>query len=199
MNFIAAVVPVALLLCGCSATHSQRITPKHLARLSTGTESFVLVFGSVKAIQNGVDVTNQAGKPGAQIRFEYERGTPPLLDLPIRDGERFYAVLRAAPGMKYLDKLSAQIGWIDSEFDPITYVRLNDRPPYAFYLGEIEMTVSDGVRDRLKQVLSVRVYNESEEASAELRRLYPRFQGELVLNSLLTARPGALPERKIVR
>lgn len=196
MRLLTATLLALVLLCGCRAKHPLRINPKQLAKLTGSGQKFVIVFGSVRAIQNGVDVTHRPGGVGAQLRFSYDKGMAPLLDVPIPNGERFYVVLKPPAGKTYLDKMSAEVRWIDSEFDPLTYMRLNDKPPYAFYIGEIEMTVADQERVRVKQILSVKVFNELAAAKTEFSKIYPTFPGEMVLNSLLTARPGALPERR---
>ena len=111
-------------------------------------------------------------------------------------------MLRAPDAQRYLDNFSVQVRWMDAEYDQLTFVRLSDRPAFAFYLGEIEMTVAEGSgsgkRVTPRQILSVSVRNDFVAAAEEMKRIYPGFTGELIRSPLLDARPAApTPPRKI--
>lgn len=202
MRLLAGVLPLVCLLWACTPQHPRRVGTKQLNRLLRNNDKFVVVFGSVKALQAGRDVTDQGAGAGAAIRFGHNDPASTLLELPVPNGQRFYVVLQAPDAQRYLDNFSVQVRWMDAEYDPLTFVRLSDRPAFAFYLGEIEMTVAEGSgsgkRVTPRQILSVSVRNDFVAAAEEMKRIYPRFTGELIRSPLLDARPAApTPPRKI--
>lgn len=160
-----------------SCAHPNRISRGALRRLTNNGASLVLVFGSLS--------TSQGAIPQPTIRFvRQEKRTAPeylLRSLTITNGERFYAVLSkpiaADYTLPYLDEFYIEVGSPATGFDRIDYVRLrNTEEPQAMYVGEIEM-IPAPQRTAQGQAITVRVRDDYANATQELKRLYPRFQG----------------------
>lgn len=79
--------------------------------------------------------------------------------------------------LPYLDEFYIEVGSPTAGFDRIDYVRLRKaEEPQAMYVGEIEM-IPAPQRTAQGQAITVRVHDDYANATQELKRLYPRFQG----------------------
>src|SRR5712692_2952801 len=87
---------VLLFFCGCTAAHPHRVPPKQINRMLKAGESFVLVFGSVTTEASAQETANTA------VRFIHQDKGPQdiLREIPILNGDRFYAVLTAPSSRK---------------------------------------------------------------------------------------------------
>jgi hypothetical protein len=174
-RILSVLVLAFLALTSCA--HPNRISRSALRRLTNNGAPFVLVFGSLTTIEGAI--------PQPTIRFvRQENRTAPvylLRSLAITNGGRFYAILPKprAPEytLTYLDEFYIEVGSAATGFDRIDYVRLRKTDePQAMYVGEIEM-VPAPQRTTQGQALTVRVRDDYANATQELKRLYPRFQG----------------------
>ena len=197
--FAATLLGTLSFCCGCRAAHPYRISQRQLKKLVRGQPNFVLVFGSVTTLQGGRDVTREGARVGAGIRFVHKdpSSEDTLADVSISSGERFYAVLLPPAGAEYIDHFDAEVRWGDPAYDKVTYIRLREKGPFAMYIGEIRLSVSEASapgRTSPKQTLSVMVRDDFERATSELRRLYPRFTGQVRKSPLLRASGPPVPK-----
>ncbi len=170
-----------LFFCGCTATHPHRVPQKQINRMLKAGDRFVLVFGSVRTEDNASEA------PGAAVRFiRQERGSQDLLrEVPTLNGDRFYAVLAAPSGRKYLDHFDTEVRGAGLGYDKVTYIRLYEKDrALAMYVGEIHIR---SVEQAQRQILSITVKDDFSSATAELKRLYPKFPGEVRKSPLLRA------------
>jgi len=176
----ASVLLSFSLLSVTSCVHPNRISRGILRRLTQRGESFVLVFGSVSTTKGTLAF------PTIRFSRQADRSSPeyPLKSLTITSGERFYAVLQgpkeASYTLPYLDEFYISVGSANSGFDRINYVRLSEpEAPVAIYVGEIEMSPAPS-RTTQGPGITVDVRDDFQNASRELKRLYPRFEGTIV-------------------
>jgi len=109
-----------------------------------------------------------------------------LSDIQITSGDRFYAVLRAPGPGTWLDHFDAEVRWADATYEKVTYLKLAERKkPIAVYIGEIDISAA------FTRVRSVTVRDDFETAARELKRLYPKFTGEVQRSPLLRRPPPA--------
>jgi hypothetical protein len=187
---ITAVVCLCILS-ACAGAGSRRISRRQLNQLAKRGDAFVMVFGSVKTREGDRDVTKLGKTAGAAIRFTHgERSSESVLqEIPISSGDRFYAVLKPPERAAYLDHFEAEVRWMNPAYDKLTYIRLPGHSnAFAMYMGEIEIQVArppGGTRTSPKQILNVKVGDEFDRAAQELKRLYPKFTGELVRSPAL--------------
>ncbi len=195
----AATLAVLFLLSACTAAHARRVSARQLNKLAGSQEKFVLVFGSVKTLEGGRDITRRGAKAGAAIRFIYNDPSSVLQDVPISSGDRFYALLRPPAAATYLDQFDAEVRWVDPVYDKVTHTRLKDDPAFAMYIGEIELNVldpaGDAIRTSRKQLFTVTVRDDFETANREIKGLYPKFHGEVIRSPQMRTRPGPPPTR----
>ena len=110
----------------------------------------------------------------------------------MKTGERFYAVLNAPAPAEYLDAVYVEVGSEAAGFDRIIYANLREgQEPLALYVGEIEVSPASDRNARGQKVV-VETRDDFQSAQRELRRLYLRFDGE-VLRMIPTR--GAAPGR----
>jgi hypothetical protein len=103
-----------------------------------------------------------------------------LWSTTIATGARFYAVLRAPAPARYLDAIYMEVGSEKAGFDRIMYAHLREgQEPLAMYIGDLEVTPAAD-RAAQGQKVVVRTRDDFQNAQAELRRLYPRFDGMIV-------------------
>lgn len=191
-----APVPGAAFLVGLSlisltaCVHPNRISRGALQRLTRYGESFVLVFGSLSTSRGSLAL------PTIRFSRQAERSAPEYLlnSLTITSGDRFYAILQppqeASYTLSYLDEFYIEVGSPDTGFDRINYVRLQQaEAPVAIYVGEIEMSPA-ARRNVQGQAITVNVRDDFQNATRELKRLYPRFQGTLVKAVVLRNPPA---------
>lgn len=165
MNRAAAVVAVLLVLTSC--VRPNRASQRGVRRLEARGTPFVLVFGSLAT------PTGRPVKP--TIRFVYQ---PDLLaELTLSNNRRFYAILRPPNGAAYLDHLYIEVGSEATGFDRILYVHLPKQDaPVAMYVGEIRIAPARN-RNAQGEKVTVQVADNFADATTELKRLYPHFQG----------------------
>lgn len=143
------------------------------------------------------------------IRFsrQADRSSPEYLlkSLTITSGDRFYAILQgpkeASYTLPYLDEFYIAVGSANKGFDRINYVRLpQPEAPVAVYVGEIEMSPAAS-RTTQGQAIIVNVRDNFQNASRELKRLYPRFEGTIVRAVVLRnpAVPTPVPQPNRIR
>jgi len=118
------------------------------------------VFGSV---------ATPTGRPSQPtIRFIYQ--TELLAALTLSNDRRFHAILRPPIGVAHLDHLYIEVGSETTGFDRILYVHIPKQDaPVAMYVGEIRIAQGEKV--------TVQVVDNFAEATRELKRLYPEFEG----------------------
>ncbi len=144
-------------------------------------ESFVLVFGSVRTEDGGQETANTA------VRFIHQdKGSQDILrEIPILNGDRFYAVLTTPSSRKYLDHFETEVRGAGLGYDKVTYIRLSEKGgALAMYVGEIQIRSAESAQ---RQILSITVKDDYSSASMELKRLYPKFPGEIRKSPLLRA------------
>jgi hypothetical protein len=163
-----------------SCVHPNRIPRGALEQLTRGGESFVLVFGSLSTPMGPLAL------PTIRFLHQTDRSAPEYLlrSLTIDTGDRFYAILQTPKAtsytLPYLDEFYIEVGSDNTGFDRINYVRLRQtEAPLAMYVGEIEMTPA-AARTVPGQTVVVNVRDDFQNASQELKRLYPSFQGSIV-------------------
>jgi hypothetical protein len=170
----------AILFATVSCAHLNRVSGGALDRLTRNGDQFVLVFGSRSTPGGGLD--------RLAIRFLHPEasGTPDALlwSTTISTGQRFYAVLQA-PGAKYLDSFYIEVGSETAGFDRIIYAHMREgQEPLAMYVGEIEVRPASERSAQGQQVV-VDTRDDFPNAQRELRRLYPRFDGEILKTTLV--------------
>lgn len=162
-----------LVLAACA--HPNRASRGAVARLQKRGAPFVLVFGSV---------ATPTGRPvNPMIRFVYQtdRAHPEFLlaALTLPDDRRFHAILRPPSGAEYLDHLYIEVGSEATGFDRILYVHLaKQKEPIGMYVGELQIAPAQN-RNLQGEKVTVNVVNRFDDATKELKRLYPRFDGTL--------------------
>ena len=172
---------VLLFFCGCTAAHTHRVPPKQINRMLKAGESFVLVFGSVTTEASAQETANTA------VRFIHQDKGPQdiLREIPILNGDRFYAVLTAPSSRKYLDHFETEVRGAGLGYDKVTYIRLYERDrAVAMYVGEIHIRSAEAGQ---RQILSITVKDDFSSANAELKRLYPKFPGDIRKSPALRA------------
>ena len=181
-----ACAPILLLLlAGCA--HPNRISRSALGRLTKKGEHFVLVFGSLSTPRGQLErPTIRFVHPGSSAAQDF-----PLLALSVSTGNRFYAILHAPSEAPYLDSFYTEVGAETVGFDRILYAHMREgQEPLAMYVGEIEVRPAAN-RAAQGQKVIVEKRDDFENARQELRRLYPRFDGEIVRLGLVQS-PGPL-------
>lgn len=138
----------------------------------------MLVFGSVATPLGTLD------HPTIRFVHETNQSTSSVLwSLKITNGDRFYAALLPPPGTSYLDAFNAEIGSAEAGFDRMLYVRLRQADePLAMYAGEIGISPA---RNRTEKV-AVNIRDDFQNATKELKRLYPHFEGTITKTALLS-------------
>jgi hypothetical protein len=133
------------------------------------------VFGSVAM------PTARPAQP--TIRFIYN--TELLAALTLSNDRRFHAILRPPNGVAYLDHLYIEVGSETTGFDRILYVHISKQDaPVAMYLGEIRIAQGEKV--------TVSVIDDFGDATKELKRLYPEFEGTFDNEARRPATPSAV-------
>ncbi len=170
--------------------HPNRISRGTLGQMTKRGESFVLVFGSLSTMKGTMAV------PTIRFSRQADRSSPEytLKSLTIASGDRFYAILQrpkeASYSLPYLDEFYIAVGSADQGFDRINYVRLpRSGAPVAVYVGEIEMSPAAS-RTTQGQAIVTNVQDNFQDASRELKRLYPRFEGTIV-RAVVSQKPAA--------
>jgi hypothetical protein len=182
---VVAAIALALLT---SCAHSNRVSRSAVRKLTKSHEPFVLVFGSVVPVQ-GV-----SGHPSIRFVHQLNRTAPEyvLHEIAISSGDRFYAVLKAPPTLPRLDQFETEVRWTRVTYDKVNFVRVAEQPAaVAMYVGELQM--SEG------QTVAVTVRDDYQSATAELHRLYPKFDGEIIKAPLLRSPPPASAPPKRVQ
>lgn len=111
-----------------------------------------------------------------------------LWETTIATGERFYAVLRPPAAAQYLDAVYLDVGSETAGFDRILYAHLREgQEPLAMYVGEIDVRPAAYRSGQGQKVVSA-TRDDFQNAQAELRRLYPRFDGPVM--KMTPARSG---------
>jgi hypothetical protein len=172
---LPGVAWLAILLSTVSCAHLNRVSRDALERLTRDGDQFVLVFGSLSTPGGKLD------HPAIRFLHPDTSGTPDALlwSATISTGQRFYAVLRAPGGEKYLDAFYVEVGSELLGFDRILYARMRDgQEPLAMYTGEIEVRPAPD-RSAQGQKVVVDTRDDFGNAERELRRLYPRFEGAI--------------------
>jgi hypothetical protein len=100
--------------------------------------------------------------------------------------------------MSYLDTFYAEVGYADTAFDKITFVRLHEGDtPLAMYFGEIQMRPAQN-RSAQGQTVVVNIRDDFQNAERELRRLYPRFSGTIAKAGFLRSPvPAPTPPERV--
>jgi hypothetical protein len=188
----ATFLPLVFLIALTSCAHPNRISRGALRQLAKNGEPFVLVFGSLST------TTATLAVPTIRFSHQVNRSAPVYLlrSLTINSGDRFYAILQkpaaASYALPYLDEFYIEVGSAAAGFDRITYVRLHQtETPVAMYVGEMQVTAALS-RTTPGQTVVVNVRDDFKNATLELKRLYPRFQGAIVTAPELL-NPAAAP------
>jgi hypothetical protein len=127
----------------------------------------VLVFGSV---------ATPTGRP-AQPTIRFVHQTDLVAALTLSNDRRFHAILRPPNGVACLDHLYIEVGSETTGFDRILYVHIPKQDaPVAMYLGEIRIAPAQN-RNAQGEKVTVQVVDNFADATKELKRLYPQFQG----------------------
>ena len=121
-------------------------------------------------------VATPTGRPAQPtIRFIYQ--TELLAALTLSSDRRFHAILRPPNGAAYLDHLYIEVGSETTGFDRILYVHIpKQTAPVAMYLGEIRIAPARN-RNAQGEKVAVQVIDNFADATTELKRLYPQFEG----------------------
>jgi hypothetical protein len=178
---------LSILFATVSCVHVNRVSGGALERLTRNGDQFVLVFGSLSTPGGKLD------HPAIRFLHPDAPGMPDALlwSTTISTGQRFYAVLHAPPGAKYLDAFYVEVGSETAGFDRIIYAHMREgQEPLAMYTGEIEVRPAADRSAQGQQVV-VDSRDDFRNAERELRRLYPRFDGA-VLKMTPTRSGGAL-------
>jgi hypothetical protein len=182
-----------------ACAHPNRASPNAIRRLAKSGTQFVLVFGSLSTL-NG-------RPPRPVIRFVYQKDQshPEYLlgSLPVSGHQRFHAILQppkdAARSIPYLDHFYIEIGSVKTGFDRVLYIHLRESAaPLAMYVGEIVMAPAEN-RTAAGAKLTLSVTDDFHHAAAELKRLYPQFEGGLDDEARLLPKssPEARPPERI--
>jgi hypothetical protein len=158
-------------------------------RLESRGEPFVLVFGSLAT------PTGRPANPTIRFVYQTDRSHPEYLlaALILSDDRRFHAILRAPAGVAYLDHLYIEVGSEATGFDRILYVHLaKQTAPIGMYVGELRIAPAQN-RNAQGEKVTVSVVNKFDEATKELKRLYPRFEGTLDNEARRNFTPSAAP------
>jgi hypothetical protein len=173
------LLPIVFLFALISCAHPNRVSRGALRRLAKNREAFVLVFGSLS--------TSTPTLALPTIRFSHQANRSAriylLRSLTITSGDRFYAILQkpeeTSYTLPYLDEFYIEVGNANVGFDRINYVRLHHvETPLAIYVGEIQMSPAPS-RLTPGQTIVVNVRDDFRNATLQLKRLYPRFQGTI--------------------
>jgi hypothetical protein len=175
----AACLTVMAITQITACAHPHRVSQREVRQLTNKGTPFVLVFGSL---------ATPAGRPGRPvIRFVYQKDRPHaeylLASLTLSTDQRFHAILRApkdtGQAIPYLDHFNIEIGSAETGFDRVLYVHLQ-RPeaPLAMYVGDIRIVPAQN-RGAGGEKVNTSVIDNFREATLELRRLYPQFEGTL--------------------
>ncbi|HWB84361.1 MAG TPA: hypothetical protein VG675_09495 [Bryobacteraceae bacterium] len=176
----AAFLVMLSLLSLTACVHPNRISRGALQQLTRHGQLFVLVFGSLSTSRGTLAL------PTIRFSRQADRTAPEYLlkSLTITSGDRFYAILQApreaSYTLPYLDEFYIEVGSPNTGFDRINYVRLQQaETPVAIYVGEIQM--SPAARRNIQgQAVAVNVRDDFQNATRELKQLYPRFEGTIV-------------------
>src|SRR5579885_2765462 len=169
----SAAVAVVLVITACS--HANRASQRAVRRLTSRGAPFVLAFGSLAT------PTGRPGKPTVRFVYQADRSKPEYLlaALTLPNDRRFHAILRPPNGVAYLDHLYIEVGSDATGFDRILYVHLRKQEvPIAMYVGELRTAPAQN-RNLQGEKVTVSVLDNFAEATKELKRLYPQFQGML--------------------
>ena len=176
----AAYLTISCLLVFTSCVHPNRVSRRAVRQLQPGG---VLVFGSL---------ATPAGRPAQPtIRFVYQ---PELLaSLTLSNDRRFHAILRPPAGVAYLDHLYIEVGSAATGFDRILYVHISKQAvPVAMYVGELRIAPAQNRNAQGEKVI-VSVVDHFADATKELKRLYPQFEGTLDDEARRPVTPSAAP------
>lgn len=172
---LPGVALLSILFATVSCVHPNRVSSGALDRLTRNGDQFVLVFGSLSTPGGQLD------HPAIRFLHPETSGAPDALlwSTTIATGQRFYAVLHAPGAAKYLDAFYVEVGSEMSGFDRIIYAQMREgQEPLAVYTGEIEVRPAPDRRAQGQKVV-VDTRDDFRNAERELRRLYPRFAGEI--------------------
>jgi hypothetical protein len=176
-----AMLGFGLILVTSCAHHNNRISRGDLQRLTKKHDPFVLVFGSLST------TSGTLAQPAIHFVHQSTGADPEytLQSLSITNGDRFYAVLKRPEGLQHLDHFSIEVGSQETGFDKITYVRLpDDGKALAMYVGELKVSPAESRIAQGQKVL-VKTDDDFQNATRELKQLYPGFDGEIAKVALL--------------
>jgi hypothetical protein len=181
-----ALLSTLLVLTSCA--HPNRASRTAVRRLQAGGAPFVLVFGSLAT------PTGRPVRPAIRFVYQTDRSHPEYLlaALTLSDDRRFHAILRPPPAAAYLDHLYIEVGAEATGFDRILYVHLSKQDaPIGMYVGEIQIAPAQNRKAQGEKV-TVTVVNKFDDATKELRRLYPQFEGTLDNEARRPVTPSAV-------
>jgi hypothetical protein len=161
----------ALLITACA--HPNRASQRAVRQLTSRGAPFVLVFGSLTT------PTGRPAKPTIRFVYQTDRAHPQYLlaALTLSNDRRFHAILRPPNGAAYLDHLDIEVGSETTGFDRILYVHLPKQGvPVAMYIGELRIAPAQN-RNAQGEKVVVSVVDNFGDATKELKRLYPHFEG----------------------
>ena len=188
---------VGIILClgiAGSCAHPNRVSRGTVNRLTKNHEAFVLVFGSMLPAQ-GANV-----EPVIRFVHQLNKTAPNYIlhEMKVTNGDRFYAILKPPPDLKRVDQFETEVSWAQG-YDKINFVRVaRQRGAMAMYLGEIQMTLAEHRDASGRGTVAVTARDDFQNATTELRRLYPRFDGEIIKVPLPRSLvPAAAPPKRV--
>jgi hypothetical protein len=176
---------LAGLLVLTSCAHPNRASRKAVRQLRPGG---VLVFGSLTT------PTGRPAKPTIRFVYQTDRSHPVYLlaSLMLPDNRRFHAILRSPESAPYLDHLYIEVGSEETGFDRILYVHLSKREaPIAMYVGELRIAPAQN-RNAQGEKVTLSVVDNFADATKELKRIYPQFEGTFDDEARRTLTPSAV-------
>lgn len=182
----AALFSCLLVLASCA--HPNRASQRAVRKLQARGAPFVLVFGSLAT------PTGRPANPTIRFVYQTDRSHPEYLlaSLTLANDRRFHAILRPPQVAAYLDHLYIEVGSEETGFDRILYVHLSKQDaPIGMYVGELQIAPAEH-RNLQGEKVTLSVVNKFDDATKELKRLYPHFDGTLDNEARRSFTPSAV-------